>query len=347
MNWAIDLAERRILPDAVVRAGMRHVLGQRLRSERAHNSVRGDEMLRTFVREMRSEPIAVSTDTANEQHYELPAEFFRIVLGPFLKYSACLWPEGVDDLATAEERMLELSCSRAGITDGMDVLDLGCGWGSMSLWIATHFARTQVLAVSNSHSQARFIREQCVERGLDNLRVLTADMNHFTTDSRFDRVVSVEMFEHMRNWERLFERVAGWLRPGGRFFQHVFCHRVHAYLYTDQGASDWMARHFFTGGIMPSEDLPRRYDQHLVVDHQWRVDGTHYSRTLEAWLEAMDGHRDLLKPLFRSAYGSDADRWFARWRMFFMACSELFRYRDGTEWYVVHSLLRPRDDAND
>jgi cyclopropane-fatty-acyl-phospholipid synthase len=194
--------------------------------------------------------------------------------------------------------------------------------------------------VSNSRTQTRFIRERCDERGIDTVEVVTADMNEFSTDRRFDRVVSVEMFEHMRNWERLFERVASWLRPGGRLFLHVFCHREYAYLYTDNGATDWMARNFFTGGIMPSEGLARRHNMHLEVEEQWRVNGIHYSRTLEAWLDAMDSDRERLMPVFRSTYGEDAGRWFARWRMFFMACSELFRYRGGDEWFVTHALLR-------
>jgi cyclopropane-fatty-acyl-phospholipid synthase len=342
MNWAIELAERRLLPDVLVRAGMRRVLGARLRSERARDEGSAERRLQAFVDEMRTEPIAVATDAANEQHYELPAEFFATVLGPWLKYSSGLWPAGVEDLAGSEQRMLELSCERAGLVDGMSVLDLGCGWGSLSRWIATRYPRCRVLAVSNSRTQAEFIRERCAADGIERLEVLTADMNQFATGRRFDRVLSVEMFEHMRNWEALFARVASWLEPDGRFFMHVFCHRRHAYRYSDEGPADWMARNFFTGGIMPSEDLPRRCDRDLEVIEQWRVGGLHYSRTLEAWLERMDARRDALLPLFRATYGADAERWFARWRMFFMACSELFRYRGGGEWFVAHTLLRPR-----
>ena len=341
MNWAIDLAERRALPDPVVRAGMRLILGRRLRSERTPDDESARQKLQTFVDELRAGPIAVATDTANEQHYELPAEFFEAVLGPNLKYSSCLWTDGVDDLAEAEDRMLALSCERAGIRDGQEILDLGCGWGSMSLWIARHFPECRVLAVSNSHTQAQFIRKRSAELDDDRVEVVTADMNDFSTERRFDRVVSIEMFEHMLNWERLFARVASWLRPEGAFFQHVFCHRTSAYRYTDAGSSDWMARHFFTGGIMPSEDFPRRFDADLEVAQQWRINGLHYSRTLEAWLETMDANRRELMPLFRDTYGGEADRWFGRWRMFFMACSELFRYGGGNEWFVVHTLLRP------
>ena len=341
MNWAIDLAERRKLPDVVVRAGMRQLIGQRLRTERVRAGTAPQNSQRGFVEAMRAEPIAVATDAANAQHYELPAEFFKTILGPYLKYSSCVWPDGVTDLAAAEARMLALSCERAGIADGMEVLDLGCGWGSLSLWVAQRCPGARVLSVSNSRSQAEFVRGRCEELGLENVDVITADMNDFATDRRFDRVVSIEMFEHMRNWERLFGRVGGWLRRGGRFFLHVFCHRKLAYLYTDKGSSDWMARNFFTGGIMPSEELPHHFTSHLEVEKQWRVNGLHYSRTLEAWLESMDANRDRLMALFRSTFGDDAERSFARWRLFFMACSELFRFRGGGEWFVSHTLMRP------
>ncbi|HSN54301.1 MAG TPA: cyclopropane-fatty-acyl-phospholipid synthase family protein [Candidatus Sulfomarinibacteraceae bacterium] len=343
MSWAVELAERRVLPDPIVRAGMRRLLGRRLRQERRRDLELGGLALHRFVDEMRSSPVAVATDDANRQHYELPAEFFEAVLGPYLKYSSGLWTDDVHDLATAEARMLELTCERAGIADGMEVLDLGCGWGSLSLWIARHHPGCRVLAVSNSRTQAEFIRARCRAEGHRRVEVVTADMNDFATPRRFDRVVSVEMFEHMRSWPRLFERVAGWLEPGGAFLQHVFCHGRFAYHYEDEGAADWMARYFFTGGIMPSADLPRRFPEHLEVVEQWRVSGLHYSRTLDAWLAAMDRERERLTPVFNATYGVDASRWFARWRMFFMACSELFRYRGGSEWFVIHTLMRPRD----
>jgi cyclopropane-fatty-acyl-phospholipid synthase len=343
MSWAIDLAERRVLPDPVVRAGMRRLLGQRLRQERREDSRRNGQSTQAFADRMQSEPVAVATADANEQHYELPSEFFATVLGPYLKYSSCFWSEDARSLADAEERMLEMTCRRAGVEDGMDILDLGCGWGSFSIWVARHYPRCRVLAVSNSRTQAEFIQVRCATEGLDRLEVVTADMNDFGTERKFDRVVSVEMFEHMRNWALLFERVAGWLRPEGAFFQHVFCHKRYAYLYRDEGTADWMARHFFTGGIMPSQDLPLRYTDHLEVVDQWRVGGLHYSLTLEAWLAEMDRNRDRLLPIFSRTYGENSELWFARWRMFFMACSELFRYRGGDEWFVAHTLMRPRD----
>jgi len=345
MRWAIELAERGLLPDALVRLGMRRVIAARLAAPEAREPEPAGAAVRAFVDAMRAGPIAVATDAANEQHYELPAEFFAVVLGPYLKYSSCLWSAGVADLAAAEERMLALSCERAGLADGMEVLDLGCGWGSLSLWIARHYPRCRVLAVSNSAVQRRFITGRCAAAGLDRVEVVTADMNAFDTARRFDRVLSVEMFEHMRNWGALFARIAGWLRPDGRFFLHVFCHRLLAYPYLDRGPADWMARHFFTGGIMPSADLPRRWDEHLEVAAQWPVGGLHYSRTLEAWLRRMDADRDALMPIFEATYGEGAARWFARWRMFFMACSELFRFAGGEEWFVTHTLLRPRGAA--
>lgn len=341
----IDLAERSLIPNAIVRHGIRRVLAQRLREERARAGSDLEAQLTAFVETMHSSPVAESPRAANEQHYELPAEFFQTILGPQLKYSCCLWADGDDDLASAEERMLALSSERAGIVDGMDLLDLGCGWGSLALWVARRHPRCRVVAVSNSSSQGDFIRGRCADEGLANVTVQTADMNDFDSADRFDRVVSVEMFEHIRNWPALFARIGRWLRPEGAFLLHVFCHRELAYRYSDQGVADWMARNFFTGGIMPSADLPLRIPSPLRVAGQWRVAGLHYSRTLESWLERMDSQRARLMPLFREVYGGGASRWFERWRMFFMACSESFRYRCGTEWFVSQYLLRPSGAA--
>jgi cyclopropane-fatty-acyl-phospholipid synthase len=324
---------------------MRRIIGTRVRVPEARDPARAHKAVESFVETMRSQPVAVATATANEQHYELPAEFFRAVLGPYVKYSSGLWPEGVAELAAAEERMLRLTCERAEIADGMEVLDLGCGWGSLSLWIARHFPACRVLAVSNSAVQRDFIIDRCAAEGFDRVEVVTSDMNTFDTDRRFNRVVSVEMFEHMRNWGVLFERIGRWMQPDGRFLLHVFCHRLLAYPYEDRGPADWMARTFFTGGIMPSVDLPEYWDRHLEVVSRWRVDGRHYSRTLEAWLDRMDSQREELLPLFSETYGDEPELWFARWRMFFMACSELFRFRGGSEWFVAHTLLQRRSAA--
>jgi cyclopropane-fatty-acyl-phospholipid synthase len=345
MKTAIDLVERGLVPDPLLRAGVRAVLARNLKAMNDGDCEARRQRHEAFLDMMRSSPVAVATDEANRQHYELPAEFFRTVLGSELKYSACWWPEGVTDLDQAEARTLELTCRRAGIEDGMSVLDMGCGWGSMALWVARHYPNASVTAVSNSFSQRRFIEDRARRLGVTNLEVKTCDMNTFEPERRFDRAVSVEMFEHMRNWPTLFERVAGWLEPDGQFLMHVFCHREHAYPYERRSETDWMTEHFFTGGIMPSDDLPLRFADHLVVADQWRMNGVHYGHTLNAWLKKMDAAEAELRPLFADTYGADADRWWHRWRLFFLSCAEFFAFRGGNEWYVSHYLLRPRSAA--
>jgi cyclopropane-fatty-acyl-phospholipid synthase len=326
--------------------GIRHLLRERLRTEGAGTADDRRQRRERLLERMRSGPIAVATDRANEQHYEVPAEFFREVLGSRLKYSSAFWPEGVTDLDRAEEAMLELTCRRAGIEDGMEVLDLGCGWGSLSLWIAERYPACRVVGVSNSSSQRQFIMNEAARRGLDNVEVHTADMNAFSPERRFDRVVSIEMFEHMRNVEALLDRIAGWLKPEGRLLVHVFCHREFAYFFETDGDNDWMARHFFTGGTMPSEDLYPNMRGDLTVEKHWRVDGRHYEKTLLAWLARLDASRPTVLDMFREVYGpADASRWLQRWRVFFLACAELFGYRDGKEWFVAHYLFRPTRGA--
>ena len=339
MKALIDLAERGLIPDRAVRAGIRSLVRKRLHNEEDGGCEAQLDRKNDFVLQLQSSPIALNTDKANQQHYEVPAPFFEAFLGPYMKYSSGLWPEGVTCLEACEEAMLQLTCRHAHIEDGMTVLDLGCGWGSLSLWIAKKFPSCRVLAVSNSRAQRRFIRDRCATMGLVNLEVKTADMNSFDPIRTFDRVVTVEMFEHMRNWPELYRRIASWLEPDGLMFQHVFCHRTHAYPYVNTGSDDWMTEHFFTGGMMPSDDLPYRFSDHLKVSNHWRINGRHYSRTLEAWLQRMDDRRDQIVPLFRAVYGPDADRWFHRWRIFFMACSELFALNGGNEWWVSHYRL--------
>ncbi len=333
MNWAIEAAERGWIPDPVIRHGIRRLLRERL-----HEIQSAPDAAAGLVESMRQGPLAISTHAANAQHYEVPAEFFKAVLGRHLKYSSGYWPPGTDSLDEAESAALDLACARAGVADGMQVLDLGCGWGSLALWIAERYPRCLVRAVSNSRSQGAFILEQARARNLRNLAVDTADLNEFQPDRAFDRVISIEMFEHMRNYARLLDRVAHWLRLDGRLFVHVFCHRSHPYLFEDRGAGDWMARHFFTGGVMPSETLMERFAGPVRLEQRWRLSGIHYERTARAWLANLDRRADEVRAILTSAHGIDGKRWLRRWRLFFLACAELFGYDGGQQWFVSHSL---------
>lgn len=342
MQRLIAIAERGWIPDGWIRVGIRRLIEGRLREVDA-DTTDATVRVEALVAEMTESPVALEVRKANEQHYEVPAAFFERVLGPHLKYSGCYWPDGVSLLAEAEAAMLELTCERSTLRDGMTVLDLGCGWGSLTLWIARHYPNSRIMAVSNSNGQRQFIESRCADLGLENVRVLTSDMNAFSTDETFDRVVSVEMFEHMRNYRELLSRISSWLEPDGRVFVHVFCHRSHPYLFETDGQNDWMARHFFTGGLMPSHDLLTHFQDDLVVERQWEVDGTHYEKTATAWVENLDRRRGECLDILRDVYGpDDAKLWLQRWRMFFFACAELFAYRGGKEWFVSHSLLCPR-----
>ncbi|GAB4189552.1 MAG: cyclopropane-fatty-acyl-phospholipid synthase family protein [Wenzhouxiangellaceae bacterium] len=339
----IDLAERRWLPDSLIRFGIRRLLINRLHSEGRDDEQRRRSRRDQVMEMLRQSPVAVATDAANEQHYEVPSAFFEQVLGPRLKYSCCYWDGDVHNLAQAEEAMLTLYCQRAELQDGQQVLELGCGWGSLSLWIASRYPNSRITAVSNSSSQKQFIDHRAHEMGVNNLTVITADVNEFSTDQQYDRVVTVEMLEHVRNYPQLFERIAGWLRPDGKLFAHIFCHDQLLYPFEVEGRSDWMAKYFFTGGVMPSFDTFNEFQQHLQLTQTWRVPGWHYQKTADAWLHNQDSSQDEVMAILRQAYGdAEAKRWWQRWRMFFMACSELFGYRQGQEWLVGHYLWQRR-----
>lgn len=339
-NLAHELTEKGLIPDVIVRRGIRSLLKARLEEIQSDNVEAMAEHQRQFVHMMNQSPIAVLTEKANEQHYEVPAEFFHTVLGKHLKYSCGYWSYGNTYIDKSESDALKLTCQHAQIEHGMDILELGCGWGSLTLWMATHYPNCKITAVSNSRSQGNYILRQANERNLLNIEVITADMNDFNTDKLFDRVVSVEMFEHMRNYQELYKRVSDWLKPEGKFFKHIFVNRTACYLYEDRDASDWMSRHFFSGGMMPSDDLPLFFQDHFSIEQRWRWDGTHYEKTSNAWLSKMDDNKHKLWPLFEQTYGKDfASVWWQRWRVFFMACAELFGYDNGQQWWVSHYLF--------
>jgi cyclopropane-fatty-acyl-phospholipid synthase len=334
LGFGIGIMERGLLPDPVVRHGIRRLCAQRLLQEQARDDVG------RFARQMTEGEVAPAPEKANQQHYEVPAEFFGFVLGKHRKYSSCYWDEGCRTLEQAEARALELTCEHAALTDGQDVLELGCGWGSLSLWMAERYRKSRITAVSNSVPQRLHIEAEARRRGLANLRVMTDDMNRFQAPETYDRVVSVEMFEHMRNYQELLRRVRTWLRPGGRLFVHIFCHTRFAYEFETEGEHNWMGRYFFTGGIMPSENLLWHFQDDFRIIGQWRWDGRHYSKTSEAWLRNLDRSRSQVWPILAATYGKGQERrWFQRWRVFFLACAELFGYREGSEWLVCHYLL--------
>ena len=333
----VDWAEKGRIPDALVRLGIKRLLLKRLKQDAAQALEPGKS---DFVEKMRRSPLALGASDANHQHYEVPTEVFERMLGPHLKYSCAYYPSLDATLAEAESAMLALSCERAQLIDGQSILERGCGWGSLTLYMAETFPSSQITAVSNSNSQREHIERQAAAKGFDNIQVITADMNVFETSDLFDRVVSIEMFEHMRNYEQLFQRISSWLKADGRLFFHIFCHRNLPYFFEDDSKDDWMARHFFTGGLMPSFDLPQRFEGALRQRSSWKVNGQHYARTCADWLSNLDTER---RPILAALAGSDNPEseliLWQRWRMFVMACQELFAHQGGETWFVGHYLF--------
>jgi cyclopropane-fatty-acyl-phospholipid synthase len=338
-----SLLEKNKVPDPLIRMGIRRLLKQRLKEENKGNTEAQQTHLMQLIAELKASPIAVHTEEANEQHYEVPTGFYKYCLGKHLKYSSGYWKEGVSDMDTSEKEMLELTCRRAELNDGQEVLELGCGWGSLSLFMAARFPRSRFTVVSNSRTQKLYIDQQAEERGIGNLEVMTVNINELALNKTFDRVVSVEMFEHMRNYQELMRRIAHWLKPEGKLFVHIFTHRQYAYKFEVKDESDWMSRYFFTGGIMPSDGLLLYFNEALSIEQHWRLNGRHYSKTSEAWLRNMDRHKKEIMPLFEQTYGhQQALKWWVYWRIFFMACAELWGYNNGEEWLVSHYLFKKK-----
>ena len=350
---AIQLAEQSLVPDFLIRFGIRRLSKKRLQEISASHCENCAENFSAFVSEMNTSPIALMPELVNTQHYELPTEFFLKCLGENRKYSSCFWLPETKTLSEAESTALRLSCEHADLKNGQSVLELGCGWGSLTLWMAKHYPKSNITAVSNSNSQREFILAEARSLGLNNVSVITCDMNKFELLDhglmhKFDRVVSIEMFEHMRNHQLLYKKIYSWLVPGGKFFMHIFVHRSTPYLFEVQGDDDWMSRYFFSGGMMPSDDLPLNFQEHLKIVRRWRWDGSHYEKTANAWLENMDKNRDVIDAILKDTYGSEnAEKWRNRWRIFYMACAELFGYKNGQEWWVTHyQFERPLEDVN-
>ncbi|MCF7750381.1 cyclopropane-fatty-acyl-phospholipid synthase family protein [Bacillus subtilis subsp. subtilis] len=335
------LAERGLLPDALLRLGIRRQCQARLREEMAGGLQAQSQRFATRLAELSGSAVALHVEAANRQHYEVPAEFFHLCLGKRLKYSCGYYATGSETLDQAEEAMLALYGQRAQLADGQHILELGCGWGSLTLWMAEHYPNARITGVSNSNSQREYIQSQCRARGLGNVTILTRDVNQLDLEAeQFDRCVSIEMFEHMRNYATLLQRIQRWLRPGGKLFVHIFAHRTLMYPFETEGEDNWMGRHFFTGGLMPAADTLLCFQQHLQLQQRWLLDGTHYQRTANHWLANQDLQKEAVMAVMQQTYGAaSAALWQQRWRMFWMACAELFGYQQGQQWLVGHYLF--------
>ena len=338
----IELAEKGIIPDYFIRRGIVSNCENRLNNENVSNTEKVSLKKQIWIEQMKESPIALVPEKANEQHYEVPPAFFENVLGKHLKYSSGYWPDGVNSLDESEESMLELSFERAQLADGDSILELGCGWGSLTCYMASKLPNSKITAVSNSKDQKEHILNRCKNQGLDNIEVITADMNDFETENNYDRVVSIEMFEHMRNYKKLLSKVSSWLNDDGKLFIHIFTHQSVVYPFENQGEADWMAREFFSGGMMPSHDLLLHFQDDLIIDDVWSMSGTHYEKTSLAWVNKMDANKDSIMKIFLKTYGDDAKLWFQRWRIFFMSCEKLFGYNNGSEWGVSHYRFNKR-----
>ena len=338
----IELAEKGIIPDYFIRRGIVRNCESRLNNENVSNTEEVSLKKQNWIEQMKESPIALVPEKANEQHYEVPPAFFENVLGKHLKYSSGYWPDGVNSLDESEESMLELSFERAQLADGDSILELGCGWGSLTCYMASKLPNSKITAVSNSKDQKEHILNRCRNQGLDNIEVITADMNDFETENNYDRVVSIEMFEHMRNYKKLLSKISSWLNDDGKLFIHIFTHQSVVYPFENQGEADWMAREFFSGGMMPSHDLLLHFQDDLIIDDVWSMSGTHYEKTSLAWVNKMDANKDSIMKIFLKTYGDDAKLWFQRWRIFFMSCEKLFGYNNGSEWGVSHYRFSKR-----
>ena len=341
ISTLIKLSEKKLIPDFIIRQGIKNLLKKRIQSLVSDNSEKNIQNKIQFIEKMNSSSIALVPELANEQHYEIPEEFYNYCLGKHKKYSSCYWNEKTKNLDEAELLSLKLTSQHAQLTNGLNILELGCGWGSFTLWIAKQYPKSKVTAVSNSSSQRLYILEQAKKRKLKNISVITEDMNTFSPKDKYDRVVSVEMIEHMRNHKKLFQKIASWLKPDGLFFMHIFAHKTQPYLFEVQDEDDWMSQYFFSGGMMPSEDLPLFFQENLKIIDQWSWSGKQYEKTANAWLANIDSNEAKVMKILEKIYGKNhSKKWFQRWRIFFMSCAELWGYKNGNEWKVVHYLFK-------